>query len=196
MKLDRCALFELANDTGDLRIINKKVGADAVPFPLCKQQLPWLFEEPALGRVVILQEVAQGLPAEGNAEKEFFRNFGINSALAFPFVQAGGTALAILYASASRQRKWPDEIIHDLHSIGQIFASALARKKADESRRESEATISLAKQSGRLGLWSRDMPTDKIWATERTRTLYDFSAQAEVSFRQFLHPLYPNIPPP
>ncbi len=195
MKLDRCALFELANDTGDLRITNKKVGADAVPFPLCKQQLPWLFEQTSLGKVVILPDVAQGLPAEANAEKEFFRNFGINSALAFPFVQAGGTALAILYASASRQRKWPDEIVHDLHSIGQIFASALARKKADESRQESEATISLAAQSASLGLWSRDMPTDKIWATERTRTLYDFSAEAEVTFGQFLESLHPDDRP-
>src|SRR5258708_9404218 len=103
MKLDRCALFELANDTGDLRITNKKVGADAVPFPLCKQHLPWLFEQTSLGKVVILPDLAQGLPAEANAEKGFFRNSRINSAVAFPFVQAAGTALAILYASPTLQ---------------------------------------------------------------------------------------------
>src|SRR5260370_17003344 len=94
--------------------------------------------------------------------------------------------------SASQQRKWSDEIIHDLHSIGQIFASALARKEADESLRESEETISLAAQSANLGLWSRDMQTGKIWATERTRTLYDFPADAEVTFGQFLKSMHPD----
>jgi two-component system sensor kinase FixL len=194
MKLDRCALFELVNDSGDLRITNNrlKVSVDGVPFPLHEQRLPWLFEQTSLGKIVVLPDVAKDLPAEANAEREFFRNFGINSALVFPFFQAGGAPLAILYTSASRQQKWPDEIVHDLHSVGQIFASALARKGADESLRESEATISLAAQSANLGLWSRDMPTGKIWATERTRTLYDFPADAEVTFAQLLASLHPD----
>jgi two-component system sensor kinase FixL len=194
MKFDRCALFELANDSGDLRITNKglTVSADAVPFPLHKQPLPWLFKQTSLGKVVVLPDVAKDLPAEANAEKEFFRKFGINSALVFPFFQAGGATLAILYTSASRQQKWPRGIIDDLHSVGQIFASALARKGADESLREREATISLAAQSADLGLWSRDMQTGTIWATERTRTLYDFPADAEVTFAQFLATLHPD----
>jgi C4-dicarboxylate-specific signal transduction histidine kinase len=39
------------------------------------------------------------------------------------------------------------------------------------------------------------MPTDKIWATERTRTLYDFSAEAEVTFGQLLESLHPEDRP-
>jgi len=194
MKLDRWVFFELSTDGGDLRVTHEmqRLDADAAPLPLSQQQLPWLSEQIAQGNPVVLPDLTENLPVEAHTEKEFFRDFGINSALAFPFFQGGGATRAILYASSSRQRKWPDEIIHDLHLIGQIFASALARKEADESLRESEATISLATESADLGLWSRDMQTGKVWATGRTRTLYDFSADAEVTFSQFLESLHPD----
>jgi two-component system sensor kinase FixL len=194
MKLDHWVFFELSTDDGGLRVTHKmqRLGADAAPLPLSHQELPWLSEQISQGNSVVLPNLAENLPAEAHTEKEFFRDFGINSALAFPFSQTPGATRAILYTSASQQRKWSDEIIHDLHSIGQIFASALARKEADESLRESEATISLAAQSANLGLWSRDMQTGKIWATERTRTLYDFPANAEVTFDQFLKSLPPD----
>jgi two-component system sensor kinase FixL len=197
MKLDHWVFFELPTDGGGLRVTHKmrRLGADAAPLPLSKQQLPWLSEQISQGNSVVLPDLAENLPVEAHTEKEFFRDFGINSALAFPFIQAAGATRAILYASARRQRKWPDEIIHDLHSIGQIFASALARKEADESLRESEATISLAAQSANLGLWSRDMQTGKIWATERTRTLYDFPADGEVTFAEFFASLHPDDRP-
>jgi PAS domain-containing protein len=82
-----------------------------------------------------------------------------------------------------------------LHSVGQIFASAFVRKGADESQRESEATASLAAESASLGLWYRDTQTGKIWATDRTRTLYGFPADAEVTFGQFLRSLHPDDRP-
>jgi two-component system sensor kinase FixL len=197
MKLDHWVFFELPADGSGLRVTHKmqKLGADTAPLSLSKQQLPWLSEQISQGHSVVLPDLAENLPVEAHTEKEFFRDFGINSALAFPFLQAAGATRAILYASASRQRKWPDEIIHDLRSIGQIFASALARKEADESLRESEATISLAAQSADLGLWSRDMQTGTIWATERTQTLYGFPADAEVTFAQFLASLHPDDRP-
>jgi len=197
MKLDYWVFFEVSADGGGLRVTHQmqRLGADAAPLSLSKQQLPWLSEQISQGNSVVLSDLAESLPVEAHTEKEFFRDFGVNSALAFPFFQAAGATRAILYASAIRQRKWPDEIIHDLHSIGQIFASALARKEADESLRESEATISLAAQSADLGLWSRDMQTGKIWATERTRTLYDFPADVEVTFAQFLASQHPDDRP-
>ena len=197
MKLDHWVFIELSTDGGGLRATHKmqRPAADSSPLPLSQQQLPWLSEQISQGNSVVLPDLAENLPTEAYTEKEFFRDFGINSALVFPFFQFPGATRAILYASASRQRKWSDEIIHDLHSIGQIFASALARKEADESLRESEATISLAAQSADLGLWSRDMQTGAIWATERTQTLYGFPADAEVTFAQFLASLHPDDRP-
>jgi two-component system sensor kinase FixL len=197
MKLDRCALFELVGDSADLRITHKSQTLDAgfVPFPPSEQRLPWVFGQISSGMAVILHNVAKDLPGEVTEERVFCREFGIKSALAFPFFQAGAATRAVLYTSVNRDEKWSDEVIPDLQSIGQILASALARKDAEESLRENEATISLAAQSADLGLWSRDMQTGKIWATARTRTMYGFSADGEVTFGRFLVSLHPDDRP-
>jgi PAS domain S-box-containing protein len=197
MKLDRCALFELSGGGADVRITHKTktLGADVVLFPLSDQRLPWFFGQISSGKAIILRDVAKDLPEEATAEKEFCREFGIKSASAFPFFQVGAPTRAILYASANQVEKWSDEVIPDLQSIGQILASALAQRDAEESLRENEATISLAAQSADLGLWSRDMQTDRIWATTRTRTMYGFCVDGEVTIGRFLESLHPDDRP-
>jgi len=194
MKLDRWALLELGTNGSGVRTTYKMqmLGADDPPLRPSKQKLPWFSQQISQGNAVVLPELAENLPAEAHAEKEFFRNCDVNSALAVPFFCGRDAIRAILFSSAGRHGKWSDEIIHDLRSIAQIFASALARKEAEESLRENEATVSLAAESADLGLWSRDMQTGKIWATERTRTLYNFSADGEVTFSQFLASLNPD----
>jgi two-component system, LuxR family, sensor kinase FixL len=194
MKLDRWAFLELSTDGGGLRINHtmQVLGADDPPVGPSKQKLPWFSGQISQGKAVVLPDLAENLPAEAHAEKEFFRNFGIDSALAVPFFREGAAIRAVLYFSTSREWKWTDEVIRDLHSIGQVLASALAQKETYESLRESEATLSLAAQSADLGLWSRDMETGTIWATERTRTLYDFSADDAMTFSQFLESLHPD----
>jgi two-component system sensor kinase FixL len=194
MKLDRWALLELSTDGGGLRITHtmQVLGADDPPVGSSKHKLPWFSGQISQGKAVVLSDLAENLPAEAHAEKEFFRNFGIDSALAVPFSRAGATIRAVLYSSTSREWKWSDEIIHDLQSIGQILFSALARKETYQSLRESEATLSLAAQSADLGLWSRDMETGTIWATERTRTLYDIPTDDATTFSQFLESLHPD----
>jgi formate hydrogenlyase transcriptional activator len=48
--------------------------------------------------------------------------------------------------------------------VAQVFANALARKRADETLRESEA-----------GLWIVEPETGHVWATAKTRELYILS---------------------
>jgi two-component system sensor kinase FixL len=194
MNLDRCTLCELADGQSGLRSTHRRRrgGRDFVFFSLSNQLLPWFFGQISSGKSIILRDVAKDLPKEATQEMAFCREFGVKSALAFPLFHPGAAARAILYASANRYQSWPDDIVSDLQSIGQIFASALARKEAEELLRESETTLSLAAASADLGMWSRDTQTDKIWATERTRTMYDFPADAEVTFRRFLESLHPD----
>jgi two-component system, LuxR family, sensor kinase FixL len=194
MKLDRCALLELSGDDTGLQIIHqsKTLGAGLVLFPRSIQSLPWFFEQISNGTTVILGDVTKDLPEEGTNEREFCREFQIKSALILPLFQSEAAGRAILYASTSRHQNWPADEIPNLRSVGQLFAAALAGKEAQELSRESEATISLAAQSADLGLWSRDMQTDKIWATERTRTMYDFTTGVRITFERFLESVHPD----
>ena len=52
-----------------------------------------------------------------------------------------------------------------------LLASALAR-----NLQESESRLELAANAGQLGLWTWDMRRDRIWATERARSLFGLGA--------------------
>ena len=56
-----------------------------------------------------------------------------------------------------------------LQLVAQVFANALARKRADEALQESEARLALAADSAEAGLWVLDYASDTFWVTERTR---------------------------
>jgi two-component system sensor kinase FixL len=183
MKLERCALYSLGEGTG-FRLTHQRRRRDANggPFPLSEQGWPWLIGQISAGNTVVLHDVNQELPAAATAERAFCRAFGIRSVLAFPLYDRDQVARAILYTSTAGHAHWPEDMLPLLQSIGQIFASALARRGAEERLRESEATLSLAALSADLGLWSWDLQTNKVWATERTRAMYDWAPDAELTF--------------
>jgi PAS domain S-box-containing protein len=58
--------------------------------------------------------------------------------------------------------------------------------------RESESRLKLAADSAGAGLWSWDLKTNLIWATERARKLYEFSVDELISFEKFLSKLHPD----
>ena len=68
-----------------------------------------------------------------------------------------GTPVGALGFNATRApRDWPDALVKRLQLVAQIFANALARKRADIALRESEARLSLAADSADAGLWVFD----------------------------------------
>ena len=54
------------------------------------------------------------------------------------------------------ERAWPEAIVKRLQLVAQIFANALARKRADHALRLSEERLSLAADSAGLasGVWT------------------------------------------
>jgi len=58
--------------------------------------------------------------------------------------------------------------------------------------RESKERLGLAADSAGAGLWSWDNKTGQIWVTERTRKLYGFSADENITFDKFLSVVHPD----
>jgi two-component system sensor kinase FixL len=196
LRLDRCALFELGKGAG-FRLTHQRQRRDTKgdPFTLANQEWPWFFDQISTGQSVILRNVNQDLPGDATPERTFCREFGITSALAFPLYHRDAVARAILYTSTTGRPRWAEDMLPLLQAIGQIFASALARKGVEESLRESEATLSLAALSADLGLWSWDLRTNVVWTTERTRAMYGWAPDAEITLPQFLECVHPQDRP-
>jgi two-component system sensor kinase FixL len=83
-------------------------------------------------------------------------------------------------------------LVKRLQLVAQIFANALARKRADQELRESEERLNLATASAEVGLWELDCRTGVFWATGKARAIFGFSPDEIISMERFEVSVYPD----
>ena len=148
-------------------------------FPWCQQQL-------LAGRVIAVPSLDE-LPAEACRDREVWLNYGIKTTLTLPLSAGGGPPLGTLSFNTVRaERTWPEPLVKRLQLIAQIFINALVRKRSDEILRESEERLNLAADSAEAGLWSYNLSTGHFWLTQKTRELFGFPLDEDVTFDRFL----------
>ena len=101
-------------------------------------------------------------------DRENLRRFGVKSNLTLPLSVGGSSTVRALGFNTTRaERTWPDAVAKRLQLVAHVFGNALARKRADETLRESEERLTLAADSAEAGLWTLDYSTGVFWATDR-----------------------------
>src|SRR6266480_988353 len=75
-----------------------------------------------------------------------------------------------------------------------LRAAQLAKKfqTSEAALRESEASINLATSAANLGLWLWNIRKDKLWVTEKWRTLFGFTESEPVNFGRLLEVVHPE----
>jgi formate hydrogenlyase transcriptional activator len=76
--------------------------------------------------------------------------------------------------------------------IAQVFANALARKRADEALRESEERLSMATSAAGAGLSIMEPDAGHVWVTTKTRELLHFAPDEELTFESFFKAIHPE----
>jgi formate hydrogenlyase transcriptional activator len=166
---------------------------EALPSePLDQEQFPWIRRANLDGRVVALSSLAE-FPPEAHVDRESCRHYGVKSHLSIP-LSVGGEAPAGLigWNTLGAEREWPDALVKRLQLVTQVFANALARKRADEALRESEERLALAADSAEAGLWILDYGTGVFWATDRARAIFGFSPDEVVSLERLQASVHPD----
>ena len=131
-------------------------------------------------------------PAEAEIDRATVERIENRSVHCVPLL-AGETPVGILNVGTfHRHQGIAPERLSRQRLLGEIFANALARKRADDALRASEEQISLAAESANLGVWSWDIVKDSIWATEKCRDLYGISLEQEICLQTFLERLHPD----
>jgi GAF domain-containing protein len=78
-------------------------------------------------------------PAEAAVDREIWSQLGVKSNLSLPLSVGGEPPVGVLGLNIlGTERAWPDALVKRLQLVAQIFANALARKRADQVLRESE----------------------------------------------------------
>jgi PAS domain S-box-containing protein len=95
------------------------------------------------------------LPAEAVNEREYCLQSGLRSQLTVPF-KVGASILGGIGFGSFRRHDWSDELVQSLQLVGEVFANAMERKRAELVLRESEARLRHLLESTRAVPWVAD----------------------------------------
>jgi formate hydrogenlyase transcriptional activator len=153
---------------------------------------PWNLQQVMAGKVIAISSLEE-LPVEASRDREVLCYYGIKTTLNIPLSAGGEPPLGVVsFNTMLAERAWPDKIVKRLQLVAQVFANALARKRADQALQESEARLSLAADVAGAGLWILNVDTDDLWGTEQTRELFGLAPGGEVTFQDYLNVIYPE----
>ena len=159
LSIDFSALWQWSNEAPGSFTLTHFYSAQAGSQPperMNQDQYPWARKQLLAGRVMKVSSL-EDLPAEAVRDRETLRQFGIKSNLALPLSVGGNPPVGLLgLGTTQAERDWPEVLVKRLQLVAQIFANALARKRADQALRESEARLAAGTELVSLGYYEVD----------------------------------------
>ena len=136
LDLDRSSLWQVSvEDPGTMLLTHVQQPHGGTPAP---EQLnamdffPWETQKVLDGETITLTKMSD-LPPEAGRDRESHRLFRTKSNVLVPLSVGGGPTFGVLtFAIMREERDWPETVVKGLQLIAQVFANALARKRADE----------------------------------------------------------------
>ena len=195
MNIDSSTLWQWSMETP--RILNlthfyRSMGGSPVPERLyAHEYLPWSQKQIEAGRIIAISSPEEH-PAEAAIDKKTRRHFGIKSTLVFPLSAGGNPPLGALAFNNMTERAWPEELIARLQMVAEVFSNVLIRKKFEAVLRESEARLSMTTDSVGAGLWIMDVDTKMVWVSQKSRELFQFSPDEEITYESYFRVIHPE----
>jgi PAS domain S-box-containing protein len=127
-----------------------------------KDQFPWITDQLRRGITVNWSRVPDDMPEEAVNEKEYAARLGAKSALSIPMRMGGSVICAITFISIVNYRDWPDATVARLRLVGEIFAAAVERKRAEAALRKSEEQFRQMAENIREVFWLATSDLSKL----------------------------------
>jgi formate hydrogenlyase transcriptional activator len=160
--------------------------------PMREEHYPWSVQQVLAGRLFAVSSPEE-LPPEAAVDRETCRRLGIQSALCIPLAIGGEPPVGALGLNALRERhEWPDALVKRLQLVAQVFTNALARRRYEQSLRDSEERLALAADSAEAGLWTLDYGTGVFWATPRARTIFGYAPDEVITLARLEASVHPD----
>jgi len=195
-QVDRCGLLHTLPDKDAWQITHVAYAENTARVPkstdLPRSINPWAYDKLTKeGEVIAFARVAD-MPDEAHVDKQTWIEWGIRSNLTIPILRRESVVHIIAINALRNERVWPTEFIPRLQMLGEIFVTALERREAELTLRDSEERLSLAAASAEAGLWVIFTDTGRLWATDQLREIFQFSPDEDLSFERFLEAIYPD----
>ncbi len=150
--VERASIGQISQDTKAILATHSFVVPGYPPLPelILEEDLPWYAAQVWRGELLRLDRLPDDLPVAAVNERAYAMKMGMKSNLTIP-LRAGGILLGGLSFAAFREfRAWPDELVQRLRTVGEVFANALARKRADQRLHAREESLRKTQDELRL----------------------------------------------
>src|SRR5215510_12702284 len=92
---------------------------------------PWGIGRLRAGQAVVVPRI-DDLPPEAGVDKASFQRVGVRSNLTMPMAAAGRIEGALAFGCLRHERDWPEDLVQRVRVLADVFANALAHKRAQE----------------------------------------------------------------
>jgi PAS domain S-box-containing protein len=158
------------SESSDRMLTTHSWGHDRIaglPAVFAHGRVPWLASRLREGRPVSFSR-PDDVPAEAAADRASLLECGVNSLTAVPF--GSGARLGFLSVASVRAiPHWPDDLTPRLALLAEVFANAVARLRAEQAMRESEARFRRMADTAPVMIWlsNRDAGSHRTYVNQR-----------------------------
>jgi PAS domain S-box-containing protein len=194
LDLDRSTLLQVPEDEPDTMRMTHVQTPEGMPLPArfdARGLFPWLLQQIMRGETLTFSTLA-ALPPEAARDRETFQRYGTKSAVVIPLFAEGVVFGALTFAATRAEREWPGDVVHGFRMVADVIANALARRRADQALRESQARLTLAAASADARLWEVEANTGRVWMTEEGRAFYGVTSAEALTLDQVASSIHPD----
>jgi PAS domain S-box-containing protein len=131
-------------------------GIDLFPWSIDRNAFPWYMQQILSEINVVLSRIPDDLPAEAKVERQYCLEIGLKSSLSIPLSIRGSSIGVLVLCSFRSYHAWPQEFVSRLQLVGESFANAIARKRAEAEVRENRARLAGIIESAMDGIITID----------------------------------------
>jgi PAS domain S-box-containing protein len=150
------SLFTGRGTEGRVAFIWRAEGVPEIPPGLTDEDFPWMAQELLAGRDVGIRDLEM-LPLAARTDRVTYEKYHVRSVYNVRMI-AGGEVIGVSsLCTAWEKRDMSQELLQGQRLLGEIFANALARKKAQESLQESEQNFRRLVETTAAVPWQADV---------------------------------------
>jgi len=147
LDIDRSTLWIISEDDPGTLLLAHIYQPPGIPSPpermSARDSFPWTTQKVLGGETVAISKMTE-LSAEAGRDRENYRLYGTQSTVLVPLSAGRGRVFgALSFAVTHEERDWQKTVVQQFQLVAQIFANALARKRAELELVKSEQRLRL-----------------------------------------------------
>jgi PAS domain S-box-containing protein len=181
-------------DEGVVAYVWNAPGVPGLPPDLTDKDFPWKARELHAGRDTHIRSV-NDFPPEAHTDRATCERLGLKSSLDVSLLVGGRSVGVFSMGSFLQEQAVSKHVAQRQHILGDLFANAVVRARAEAALRDSERRLNLAANAAELGLWNWNIGKNTMWATDRAKTLFGLPPDGDVTYDMWAERLHPEDRP-